>query len=187
MPRNLACASDAELLALCQVDDEAFALFYRRYERLVAGWLMRQTCAAELAADLTAEVFAAAYLAAPRFRDEGQPAAGWLLGIARNKLLNSWRTDRAERSARQRLGVQAVAVSDESLRAVEELAECELTALLEELPSEQRAAVRERVLGELQYSEIARRRGISEQTARKRVSRGLSALRRRAREQGASG
>ncbi|MGH3262504.1 MAG: RNA polymerase sigma factor [Trebonia sp.] len=96
-------ASDFELLRLSASSEDAFAVFYRRHERLVAGWLVRQTRRPELAADLTAEVFAAAYLGAGRFRDSGEPAGAWLLGIARHKLLHSWRKDRADASARRRL------------------------------------------------------------------------------------
>jgi len=102
MRTSLDTASDAELLKLSHSDADAFAVFYRRYERLVAGWLIRRTGRPELAADLTAEVFAAAYLAAPRFRDGPEPAGSWLLGIARNKLLHSLRRERAETSARER-------------------------------------------------------------------------------------
>jgi RNA polymerase sigma-70 factor (ECF subfamily) len=51
--------------------------------------------------------------------------------------------------------------------------------LLDGLPAEQRDAVRERVLEERDYPEIAARLRCSEQVVRKRVSRGLTALRAR--------
>jgi DNA-directed RNA polymerase specialized sigma24 family protein len=59
-------ASDVELLAACHSDPDAFAVFYRRYERLVAGWLVRQCRRPDLAAELTAEVFARAGPRPPR-------------------------------------------------------------------------------------------------------------------------
>jgi DNA-directed RNA polymerase specialized sigma24 family protein len=62
-------ASDADLLAACHSDPDAFAVFYHRYERLVAGWLVRQCRRPDLAAELTAEVFAAAYLGAVPVRE----------------------------------------------------------------------------------------------------------------------
>jgi RNA polymerase sigma-70 factor (ECF subfamily) len=74
MPQNLDGASDYELLRRSRSGEEPFAVFYRRHERLVVGWLVRQTGRPDLAADLTAEVFAAAYIAAPRFRSG--PRAG---------------------------------------------------------------------------------------------------------------
>ena len=116
MRTSLDTASDAELLKLSHSDADAFAVFYRRYERLVAGWLIRRTGRPELAADLTAEVFAAAYLAAPRFRDGPEPAGSWLLGIARNKLLHSLRRERAETSARERLAIGQIKYTNRALR-----------------------------------------------------------------------
>ena len=179
-------ASDAELLSLSSSSEEAFAAFYRRYERLVAGWLIRRTRRPELAADLTAEVFAAAYLAAPRFREGPEPAGAWLLGIARNKLLRSLRHDRTEATARRRLAVERIELTDQGLAALEELRDLGALRLLEELPADQREAVRGRILEEPGYEELAVGEEISVAVARKRVSRGLAALRRRL-EQGGGG
>ena len=184
MRTELLTASDAELLRLSRSGEEPFAVFYRRYERLVVGWLMRRTGRPELAADLTAEVFAAAYLAAPKFRDGPEPAGAWLLGIARNKLLRSLRRDRAEMSARRRLGVERVEVRDENLAAIEELRDCPVLALLGDLPEDQREAVYARVVEELDYDQIASNGRVSAAVARKRVSRGLAALRERLDYQG---
>ena len=62
-------------------DVAAFGELYSRHERSIASFLMRRTGSAELAADLTAEVFAAALLA---WRRQGRPAdeRAWLFGIA---------------------------------------------------------------------------------------------------------
>jgi RNA polymerase sigma-70 factor (ECF subfamily) len=178
-------ADDADLLAASHSDPDAFAVFYRRYERLVAGWLVRQCRRPDLAAELAAEVFAAAYLAAPRFRGGPEPAGAWLLGIARNKLLRSLRRDRTESSARRRLGMERVAVSDESLEALQRLAGEPALELLAALPADQRDAVQARVIEELDYDELASRAHVTETVARKRVSRGLAALRRRMQQGGA--
>jgi len=182
MPLDLSDASDAELLRL--LSEDAFALFYRRYERLVAGWLMRRTGEPELVADLTAEVFAAAYLAAPRFRPGPEPAGAWLLGIARHKLLGSRRRDRIESSARRRLAIERIDLSEDSIAALHEVARGDALELLDGLPAEQRDAVHARVIDELDYGELARAASISSALARKRVSRGLAALRRRYNELG---
>ncbi|MHB1538775.1 MAG: RNA polymerase sigma factor [Solirubrobacteraceae bacterium] len=177
-------ATDAELLAACRAQQEPFAVFYRRHERLVAGWLARRCGGAELAADLLAEVFAAAYLAAPRFRPGAGPAQAWLLGIARHKLLHSLRRARVEASARRRLEVDAVELCAASVAALERLEADDPLLLLEQLPADQREAVRARVLDDLDYGELAARLQVSETVARKRVSRGLGALRRRLQHEG---
>lgn len=170
--------SDAELLAGSQRDPEAFAMFYRRHERLVAGWLMRETRDGELAADLTAEVFAAAYLAAAKFRSGPEPAGAWLLGIARNKLLHSRRRDRVDTSARRRLSMERVELSQQSISNLEQLGAQRASELLSLLPVEQQTAVRGRVIDDLSYDELASRERVSPAAARKRVSRGLATLRR---------
>jgi RNA polymerase sigma-70 factor (ECF subfamily) len=184
MGAQLVAANDFELLRQSSANEEAFTVFYRRYERLVAGWLMLQTGRPELVADLTAEVFAAAYLAAPRFRAGPEPAGAWLLGIARNKLLRSLRRERTERSARRRLAVERIEVSDESLQALEMFRASGVLGLLEDLPEDQREAVRARIVDELGYDQLAASAGISPAAARKRVSRGLATLRRRVQQEG---
>jgi RNA polymerase sigma factor (sigma-70 family) len=175
--------TDGELLRrAADRDRDAFSTLYVRYEAIVAGYLVRRTRDPELAADLTAETFAAAILGAHGFRDEGQSAVGWLLGIARNLLARTWQRGSAERRARDRLGVAQVAASDASLERVEALIDATdpanpLLVALAALPDTQREAVRAHVLDEQPYAELARRLGVPEATVRQRVSRGLSRLR----------
>lgn len=181
--------SDAELLAATQTEAEAFAAFYRRYERLILGFLMRRTGNPELAADLMAEVFAAALRAAHRYRpdsdSDSDTAGGWLLTIAQRTLLSSLRRGRVEDRARRKLGIrEAVTFSGEELERIEALASLDgqSVELLGRLPAAQREAIRARVLDEDSYREIAARLKTSELVVRKRVSRGLSTLKRQLEE-----
>jgi RNA polymerase sigma factor (sigma-70 family) len=139
---------------------------------------MRRTGRAELAADLTSEVFAAALIA---FRGEGEPAVNeqaWLYGIAQHKLIDSYRRGRVEDEARVRLGMRPTVIDDESLRAIAALtAETPALELVAALPEEQRVAVTGRVIEDRPYDELAASLGLSEQVVRKRVSRGLAQLR----------
>jgi RNA polymerase sigma factor (sigma-70 family) len=162
-------------------DGVAFGVIYRRYLSIVVRWCWVQTGDRELAADLSAEVFAAALQSARRYRPEQGPPVAWLLGIARNKLLESRRRGRVESAARRRLGIGPVALADEDLARVEELSSLDDTArsLLEELPREQRDAVLARVVEDRSYRELAAALRCSEAVARKRVSRGLHTLRAR--------
>ena len=74
---------------------------------------------AELAADLTAEVFAAAIVSAGSFRPELGSARAWLFGIARHELAQSWRRGRVEAQARRRLGMEPLVLSDENLERID--------------------------------------------------------------------
>jgi RNA polymerase sigma factor (sigma-70 family) len=159
-------------------DPEAFAALYRRNERAVAAFLMRRTGRAELAADLTSEVFAAALIA---WRSGGERAVheqAWLYGIAQHKLIDSYRRGRVEDEARVKLGMRPTVIDDESLRAITALTDdTPALELVAGLPEEQRAAVTGRVIDERPYDELAASLGLSEQVVRKRVSRGLAQLR----------
>src|ERR1700761_1814103 len=97
--------SDDRLLAATGSDASAFAQFYDRYESGIVGYFIRRTHDAELAADLTAEVFAAALAAAGSYRVVGQTATPWLFTIARNTLVNSIRRGQVEETARREIGM----------------------------------------------------------------------------------
>lgn len=100
--------SDDQLLTASARDLAAFATFYLRYERAMLTYFLRRTGDAELSADLTAEVFAAAMLGCQRYRPGGAPAAAWLFGIAHNKLADSMRRGRVQDAARRRLRMAPV-------------------------------------------------------------------------------
>jgi RNA polymerase sigma factor (sigma-70 family) len=180
--------SDAELLARSDEDASAFAEVYRRHERavvVVVGRMVRGD--AELTVDVVAETFARAYEGRASFRGEGAGAGGdaraWLLGIARNVAFAAFRAGRVERDARERLGMEALALGEETRRAVEEAVlesdDAVVAQWLAELPADQREAIRRRVLEEGEYEAIAAELRTSPAVIRQRVSRGLGALRRR--------
>jgi RNA polymerase sigma factor (sigma-70 family) len=177
---------DAALIAaMAEGDEDAFSSFYRRYLPLVTRWCLRETGSRELAADLSAEVFAAAITACRRYRAEEGAVSGWLLGIARNKARDSRRRGRVENSARRRLGVQPIAFTDLDLERVEAIASLspELQSRLQSLPGEQREALVRRVVLDRSYEEIAGELRCSESVVRQRVSRALKTLKSQLEEQ----
>ena len=179
--------SDEDLLAASRTEPEAFALLYRRHVTPLLAYFVRRTRDAELAADLTAETFAAALDGAHRFRAEKGPAAAWLYGIARRQLSHAHKRGAVEDRARRRLGMAPLTLTDEGMERVEALAFADSAAAvlhegLEALPPEQRDAVLARVLDEREYADIATTARTSESVVRKRVSRGLAGLRRRLEE-----
>lgn len=174
--------SGEDLLAATRRDPEAFGAFYRRHEKAMLVFFLRRTGRADLAADLTAEVFAGALRSSRRFRPGATPAVGWLYGIAKNKLASSRNRGRVEEGARRRLPLEPLRLTDEALERVEELADAardgvRLTELLASLPADQREAVRSHILEERDYEEVASELECSKAVIRQRVSRGLRALR----------
>jgi RNA polymerase sigma factor (sigma-70 family) len=175
--------SDEALLRLAPYDPEAFAAFYRRHENAMLVFFLRRGANAEVAADLTAEVFAGALSSVRRFRPSRQPAVAWLYAIANHKLSSSNRRGRVEDRARARLGMEPIVLTDEALDAVEALADAERSTqviedLLDRLPAEQRLALRMRIVDEREYLDIASELSCSPAVVRQRVSRALKTLRR---------
>jgi RNA polymerase sigma factor (sigma-70 family) len=169
---------DDELLALTPKQPAAFAVFYRRHERPILAYLRHRSGDAELAADLTAETFATALVGAARFRPGGEPAAAWLFGIARNKWLHARRRGQVEDRARRRLRMEPLVLDDDDLVRIDRLAGTEWAgALLADLPDDQAEAVRQRVVEDRSYEQIAAAMSCSKSVARKRVSRGLASMR----------
>lgn len=179
--------TDAELLIATREDVEAFGVFYRRHVKWVLGFLARRLGDAELAADVTAEVFAAALLASGRYDQVQGAANSWLFGIVSKQLASAARRGAAERRARRRLGMDRVAIQPEDVEWIEALAAAEdgrtAIGLLSKLPEDQRRLVAEHIIDERPYRELATEHHLAEVTIRKRVSRGLATLRDRLREE----
>jgi RNA polymerase sigma-70 factor (ECF subfamily) len=172
--------TDEELLERAAHEPAAFGLFYDRFEAELLRFFLRATRRGDLAADLTAEVFAAALAALGSFDPMRGHARAWLYGIARHELADAWERGRVEDRARRRLGIEPLCLTDADIERIEQLeVSGRALALLEELPADQRAAVTGRVLDEHGYAELARSLECSESVVRQRVSRGLRTLRAR--------
>lgn len=173
--------SDEELLV--GGGAEGFGLLYERRYPLVRGYLRRRVGPRpELVFDLVAETFARALERREQFDPQRGAAVGWLLAIAHHVLVDAARRGRVADESRRRLGMERVLVEDAQLELIERDSESDLQRALSELPVEQRRAIEERVLEEQPYAAIAMQIGHSEQVVRKRVSRGLAALRRSIKE-----
>jgi RNA polymerase sigma-70 factor (ECF subfamily) len=172
----------ASSLTRARREPSAFGGFYAAHSRQLLAFFARRTFDVEVARDLTAETFAQAFEHRRRFRGSTDAeASGWLYGIARHQLSRYARKGLVERKALERLSIQLPAVSEEDYERIGELAGLaemrdRVAAVFGELSDAQRDALRLRVIDERPYAEVALRLGISEQTARARVSRALRSL-----------
>jgi RNA polymerase sigma-70 factor (ECF subfamily) len=169
--------SDEDLLACGETD--AFGIFYDRHARTVLGYFARRTGDPQVAADLTAETFASAISAQHRYRPTGAPALAWLFKIAGRRLADYERRGAVERRMRRSLAMGTPRVAPEDAAMIGMLADDAAVVLLAELPAEQRDAIAAHVIDERDYAELAASWQLTEAAVRQRVSRGLSALRRR--------
>lgn len=177
--------SDEELLRSAPADaPDALGEFYRRHERVVLAFFIRRVRDTELAADLAATTFVQVVESRHRFKgSEPGDATAWLFGIAGHLLSRHWRREGAESRRMKRLLHELPALTHAQAAEIDRLNEdAPLMEALEQLPEPQRDAVRAYVLGDRTYDEIAEEAQIGPAAARKRVSRGLAALRASRRE-----
>ena len=164
-----------------QPHETAFLRLYDAEAVSLLAFFARRTFDAEVAAELTAETWAAAYAGWPRFRDRGAGAAPWLFRIARRQLGRYYRTGRVQARARRRLGLPDRTITSGDLERVEELIDFEqlgraVARGLANLSAGEREAITLRVVEDRDYPDVAARLRCSEQAARARVSRALRHL-----------
>lgn len=125
-----------------------------RYMEAVFRYVLRRVPRIEEAEDITAEVFAAAFVGLSRFRGDGSPYL-WLLGIARRKIADALRRQAARREtlsselAEAEAPLQAALAGAASPEAA--LVWAEARAVVRDLVAQLSADQREAVL--LQYME----------------------------------
>jgi RNA polymerase sigma factor (sigma-70 family) len=177
--------TDRELLALSRDRGSGFGEFYCRHRDAIVAFHGSRVREPELAADLTAETFAAALLVVQDGARElpGQPVA-WLFSIAHSKCVDSYRRGQVEADARRRLELERVEVDDQDIARIERVVASTdfLAHLAQQLPADQFDALCARFIEERRYIDIARELRCSPVVVRMRVSRALKALRSTERE-----
>jgi RNA polymerase sigma-70 factor (ECF subfamily) len=172
---------DGSLLVRARTQPDAFGSFYDRHHREVLRFFLHRTGSHHLAAELTAETFAQALGSLRRFDPHRGTGRAWLFGIAQHQFHRWLRSGEVDRRHRHRLRiVTPVSTADEVDRAVD-LADAqrrrpELSTALASLSEPLRSAVLLRIGDDLTYAEVAEHLGVTEGTARTRVTRGLRQL-----------
>lgn len=155
---------------------------YREEAEAVLLFHTRRTFDAEVALELTAETFAEAWRSRRSLRATGGvERRAWLFTIARRRWGAFLERGRVERKALTRLRFTMPTFHEDDLAAIHDRAGLpelrrEVAAQLARLSAEHREALELRIVDEQDYPDVARALGVSEQTARARVSRGLRAL-----------
>jgi RNA polymerase sigma-70 factor (ECF subfamily) len=156
--------------------DPAFALLeiYEAALPQVYGYLVSRSGSRTLAEELTAETFLAA-VAAARRPAAPSPSTGWLIGVARHKLVDHWR-----RQEREERGLRLVEAAQ---REHDDPWDAELDALqarevLRELSGPHRAALTLRYLDGLSVPEVAEHLGRTLHAAEALLVRARAAFRR---------
>ena len=159
-----------------------FEDLYRSMAQNTLVFFTRRTADPEIARDLWAETWARAYEGRQRFRGNSQAEReGWVMGIGRKVLASYYKRGAVHGRAMTRLELERPPLADSDIERLEraaglELLRGELARALADIPGPQQEALRLRIVDGLDYPEVARRMGVSEEAARARVSRGLRVL-----------
>jgi RNA polymerase sigma-70 factor (ECF subfamily) len=156
--------------------------FYREHVGLVQRFVVRRVADPHLAADLTADVFLAAIEASPSYQPDRAAPAAWLYGVARNVVAAEHRRSVRERRARARIEGRRLLDESDVERMQERIDAAgrarELFEALAHVPERERAVLELVALDELTVTEAASALGVRPVTARVRLHRARTALRR---------
>jgi RNA polymerase sigma factor (sigma-70 family) len=147
---------------------------YDRHSPLVYTFC-RRAVGAELANDVTQEVFITAWKQRHRFDPERGVLAGWLVGIARFKILEALRRRQLHLIDDRGLSMAGL-VSPDSVGALAD--RLVLADAMGQLPSRTQTLITMAFHEQLTHAEIAERTGLPLGTVKSDIRRGLERLRR---------
>lgn len=135
-------------------ESSAFGLLYDRYLSKIYRFVLLKVGHREEAEDLTHQVFLSAWENIGLFREEGLPISSWLYKIARNRIIDYYRT--------KRLNIPLDRMPEDISQAMEGVEDLDKKILLEKiytslhhLTDEQQEVVVLRFIEELSNKEIA--------------------------------
>jgi RNA polymerase sigma factor (sigma-70 family) len=157
-----------------KTDEDWFADVYDSYADRIYSFIYYKTYHRETAEDLTSHTFLKAYEKISRFDPARGTISAWLYQIARNLVIDHYRTKRRTVSVHD---IWDLASSDNVEIDVENKVRMEqIHSVLKDLPVEQRDVIIMRVWQELPYKEIALITGKSEASLKMMYCRTIARL-----------
>ena len=187
---NMQVLSDQVLLnRYLSGNRSAISQLIERHSRRVKDYIRMMVKDRDVAEDIFQETF----IKAVRVIDEGRYVdsgkfLSWILRIAHNQVIDYFRARKQDKSVTESdagfdvLGTLRFAEPTVEDRIVCEQVACDVRALVERLPEEQREVVRLRYYGNLSFKEIAEQTDVSINTALGRMRYAILNLRRVAKE-----
>ncbi len=169
---------DALYVARCQSGEtDAFGVLYDAYFDKIYRFVYYKTFSAEVAEDITSDVFHKALQKIQSFDAEKGTFSAWVYRIARNSVIDYYRTKQTVVPIED---VFDVAVDDRTVESLDAHATLtKVTEYLKTLNAKQREIITLRIWEERSYKEIAEIVGGSEDSVKMAFSRGIRELRER--------
>lgn len=160
-------------------DTQAFSAVYEECFVPVFRYIYLRVKNKTEAEDLAQTVFLKAYQSLPVFREQGRPFLAYLFTIARNAVIDFWRTSQRNIAGdpEEILRVISDPKADPVNRIDEKQAAEMVKQTMKNLTPDQQEVLSLKFMGELSYQEIAKIIGKSEEAVRQLQCRGLKALR----------
>ena len=166
--------TDAQVIAASLHDPEEFTQVYDRHAAVIHRYLLRRL-GAEVAEDLTADTFTAAFRSRSRFdATQGETARPWLYGIASNLAARHRRDEVRGLRALARTGIDPVAhswVEQADQRLVAQASNRPLAQALADLSPGDRDVLLLVAWADLSYTEVAQALQLPVGTVRSRLNR----------------
>ncbi|MEK7583625.1 MAG: sigma-70 family RNA polymerase sigma factor [Patescibacteria group bacterium] len=154
---------------------EEFGSLYDRYIRKIYDFIYFKTMHRETAEDLTSQTFMKAFQNIQSFREGAGTFSAWLYRIARNTVIDHYRTRKETRSLEDAWDLGADDETPRDIDTRDRLAK--VHDAVQKLPAQQRDIIMLRVWSELSFKEIAAVVGKSEASCKMAFSRSLAKLR----------
>lgn len=163
--------TDHDLIRMARAGDRgAYGELYRRYSPMVHGLLLARV-APDVADDLLQEVFLKAMTELAQLRKDGH-FGGWIAAIARNRATDHYRQTREMQSAKE-IATTIADTEEHDTRADARL----VLAAIRSLPEAYRDTLSMRLVEGMTGPEIASRSGLTPESVRVNLHRGMKLLR----------
>lgn len=170
---SLFVKDEKELVRKCQAGDlGCFGVLYDAYLDKIYNFVFYRTGNKELAEDLVSQTFFKAIRNIAKF--DGENFSAWLYRIARNTVIDNYRTSKTEEPIENLLNLSE---GSDLIREIDKKVKLEeVQKILSKLKKEQQEIVLMKVWDGLSYKEIAEIMGKSEASCKMMFSRTLSLL-----------
>jgi RNA polymerase sigma factor (sigma-70 family) len=154
-------------------DESALRKAYDRHGKVIYSFC-RRSIPADRAMDVTQEVFVSAWRARDRFDPAKGTLGGWLMGIAKNRLIDNIRSEQRHADRRDDTEVVELPASTDVDRVGDQMI---VASVLQQLPARSRQVVELAYFDDLTHIQIAERTGLPLGTVKSDIRRALSRMR----------